>query len=89
MVYSFRQLIEHELCVARKGRITRSQTTRGEGEYADLDWERFNRLFDDTILEGSKGSGKASIKECAIGAERIFLKENFKAIKSAFELLIS
>ena len=56
MIYNFRQLIEHELCVARRSSITRSDTIRGKGEYADLDRNRFNRLLDDTILEGSKGS---------------------------------
>ena len=56
MIYNFRQLIEHELCVARKGGITRSETIRGKGEYADLDRDRFNQLFDDTLLEGSKES---------------------------------
>ena len=36
--------------------ITRSETIRSKGEYADLDRDRFNQLFDDTILEGSKES---------------------------------
>jgi len=82
MIYNFRQLIEHELCVARRSSITRSETIRGKGEYADLNRDRFYQLFDDTILEGSKGSF-SSIKKCGRRASG-FLNENIEAIKGAF-----
>ena len=30
----------------------------GESEWADPNWKSFERLFDDTMLEGAKGRGK-------------------------------
>merc|ERR1712117_214160 len=80
MIYNFRQLIEHELCVARKGGIF-----EGESEWADPNWKSFERLFDDTMLEGAKQRGKKSINQCIRGAESVFLNKNIKAIMAAFE----